>query len=411
MFKRDLDGLLEKTMEEIHGLNYVEQFLEIFPGFFPKHLPVPGMCVFFLNNEGSRFVPYLDKKHSQTAVAPLTWESNLAIYLKDSMNTLVFKEESSLRIGLLKKTDPDLFEKIKIDIVIPLLCLKKLYGFVGIEANPRTYKELESITGFFHIFSNIFIPLVMAERAQVKNDINYYQVFRMDRLALVGEMAASAAHEIKNPLAGISTYLKYLTELEDFHKKDIIEALNDMKQSVQRIDETVKSLLSFSRYKKKKITKLGLSAAIESSIHSIALRIPAAVKVIREPGEDLIVETDTQQIQQVLVNILLNAVEAIGEKNGKIIIRTYVSGRDQLPSRELFNISIKDNGPGIDKAFKEKLFQPFRTTKEEGTGLGLYTCYWLMKSLGGTIDITSDEMGTEAILSLPYSFDDEIEEH
>ncbi len=409
MFKqRDLDGLLEKTLEEIQELNYVEQFLEILPGFFTKHLPATRVCVFFLNNDQTKFEPYLDKKHSQTAVAPLTWDSNLAIYLKDTKKTLVFKEESSMRTGLLKKTDPGLFETIKIDIVIPLLSLNKLYGFVGIEANPRTYKELVSITGFFHIFSNIFIPLVMAERARVKNDINYYQVFRMDRLALVGEMAASAAHEIKNPLAGISTFLKYFTELEDFKKADIIDELDIMKQSVQRIDETIKSLLSFSRYKEKKITRLSLSPAIEASIQSIALRIPAAVKVIKELGEDLIVETDTQQLQQVVVNILLNAVEAIGKKDGQIVIRTYVTGRAQLPSRELFNISIKDNGPGIDKDFKEKLFHPFRTTKEEGTGMGLYTCYWLMKSLGGSIDITSDETGTEVILSLPYSFDDEI---
>ncbi|MDQ1353993.1 MAG: hypothetical protein QG657_4302, partial [Acidobacteriota bacterium] len=102
-----------------------------------------------------------------------------------------------------------------------------------------------------------------------------------------------------------------------------------------------------------------------------------------------------------------NAVEAIGEKQGEIVIATYVTGRDQLPSKEMFNISIKDNGPGIEESFKEKLFQPFQTTREEGTGLGLYTCYGLMKSLGGSIVINSSQLGTEVLLSLPYSFEDD----
>jgi signal transduction histidine kinase len=269
---------------------------------------------------------------------------------------------------------------------------------------------LEQITGFFKIFANILFPLVICERIQEENSRNYYKIYRMDRLAMVGELAASAAHEIKNPLAGISTFLKYFTELPDFKKEDIIDELEIMKQSVQRIDEIVKSFLSFSRYKKRKIVKLNLGEAIESSIQSIALKIPPAVKVVKKIDEDLTVETDLQQLQQVLVNILFNAVEAIDKTEGEIVISTYVSGRDQLPSKELFNISIKDNGPGIDESFKEKLFQPFQTTKEEGTGLGLYTCYGLMKSLGGNIKISSGKRGTEAVLSLPYSFDDEMEE-
>jgi signal transduction histidine kinase len=198
--------------------------------------------------------------------------------------------------------------------------------------------------------------------------------------------------------------------LEDFKKEDIIDELKVMRQSVQRIDEIVKSLLSFSRYKKKKISKLNLSELIESSLHSIALKIPSHIKIRKEIEEDLMIETDFQQLQQVLINILFNGIEAIGKREGEIVIHTHVSGRDQLPSEELFNISIKDNGPGIEESFREKLFQPFQTTKEEGTGMGLYICYGLMKSLGGSININSDERGTEVVISLPFSFDDEFEE-
>ncbi len=407
MFKKNVSDLLEKALEEIERLNYVEQFLEVFPGFFSKRLPVSGLSLFFPDRDETAFIPYLEEKPSQLKLEPVTAGSNVIVYLKNSKKPVVLRDENPARLNYLKKTDARLFETKKIDILIPLFSIDKLYGFVAIEANNKTYKELEAISGFFKIFSNILIPLVRGERMQLENSRNYYKIYRMDRLAMVGELAASAAHEIKNPLAGISTFLKYFTELTDFKKEDIIDELKIMKDSVQRIDEIVKSLLSFSRFKKKEISKTGLCSVIESSLHSIALKIPSNIKIVKNTDEALRVETDASQLQQVVVNILFNAAEAIGKKEGEIVISTYVSGRDKLPSREMFNISIKDNGPGIDESFKEKLFQPFQTTKEEGTGLGLYTCYGLMKSLGGGIRISSPGAGTEVILSLPYSFDDE----
>lgn len=410
MVKKDSIRLLEKALAEIETLNYAEQFLDLFPDFFPNHLAISGLSVFMLNSDNTKFIPYLEEKYSQLILEPITWDSNIVIYLNNSRKTIVFRDESPARIRFIKKTNPDLFQKVKVDVIIPLFSFKKLHGFTVIETNNKTYRELDHIIGFFKIFSNILIPMVISERAQVESSKNYYQIYKMDRLAMVGELAASAAHEIKNPLAGISTFLKYFTELEDFKKEDIIDELQVMKQSVQRIDEIVKSLLSFSRYKKKKISKINLSELIGSSLHSIALKIPDQVKIREEIEEDLMIETDFQQLQQVLINILFNAIEAIGNIEGEIVIRTYVSGRDKLPSEEWFNISIKDNGPGIEASFKEKLFQPFQTTKEEGTGMGLYTCYGLMKSLGGSINIISDERGTEVIISLPFSFDDEFEE-
>lgn len=413
MFKKDFSGslaLLEKALAEIEALNYVEQFLDVFPEFFAKHLPVSGISVFVLNNEETEFVPYVEPKYTPLKLNPITRDANMVTYLKNKKEPVVIKDENPSRVTFLQKTNPDLFEILEVDIVIPLFSIKKLYGFVVIEADNKTFRELESIIHFFKVFSNILIPLVMGERSRIENSRNYYKIYRMDRLAMVGELAASAAHEIKNPLAGISTFLKYFTELEDFKKADIVEELQVMKDSVQRINEIVKSLLSFSRFKKKKIAKIRLTDIIETTLHSIILKIPSFIKVVKKFDDDLVIETDSQQLQQVLVNILFNALEAIGKKEGEIVISTYVSGRDQMPSREMFNISVKDTGPGIDESFKEKLFQPFQTTKEEGTGLGLYTCYGLMKSLGGNIKINSTGKGTEVILSLPYSFDEEYEE-
>ncbi|UCH92765.1 MAG: hypothetical protein JSV88_21050, partial [Candidatus Aminicenantes bacterium] len=362
MVRKDFNRLLEKALAEIETLNYAEQFLDLFPDFFSKYLPVSGLSAFILNSDNTTFVPYVEEKYSQLRLEPITWDANVVIYLKNSRKTIVLRDENAARVRFLKKTNTDLFEKMKPDIIIPLFSLKKLYGFVVIEASNKTYKELDHIIDFFKIFSNILISLVIGERAQLENSRNYYQIYKMDRLAMVGELAASAAHEIKNPLAGISTFLKYFTELKDFKKKDIIDELEVMKQSVQRIDDIVKSLLIFSRYKKKKISKVSLSELLESSLHSIALKVPAHIKIRKEIDEELMIETDYQQLQQVVINILFNAIEAIDKREGEIVIRTYVTGRDQLPSEELFDISIKDNGPGVQESFKQKLFQPFQTT-------------------------------------------------
>ncbi len=247
--KRDFSPLLGKALEEIESLNYAEQFLDLLPDFFVKHLPMAGLTLFMLDNDNRLFLPFLEEKKSQLHALPrpVDWNSNLVVYLKNSGKAVILKEEKPSRIRFFKKTDPELFESLSPDIVIPMLSLNKLYGFLVIEANSGTFRELEYIVEFFRIFANIIIPMVVGERSQVENNRNYYKIYRMDRLAMVGELVASAAHEIKNPLAGISTFLRYFTELKDFKKADIIDELKIMKDSVGRIDDIVKSLLSFSR--------------------------------------------------------------------------------------------------------------------------------------------------------------------
>ncbi|MCP4152468.1 MAG: hypothetical protein GY757_32315 [bacterium] len=410
IFKKDSNNkLLERTLHEIEALNYPDQFLALAPDFFVQHLPVKRASLFFFNHEQSRFIPYLGAKYRHLKLQPVTPDSHLPVYLKNSGKTILFKDEEPSVAEFLKKSNPDLFQVHRVDLVIPLLSLNEFHAFVLIEAGTKTYKELEPMENYFKLLSNMLIPLIVSERIQIANNKNYYKIYRMDRLAMVGELAASAAHEIKNPLAGIYTYLNYFTELEDFKKTDIIEEVTAMKQSIQRIDEIIKSLLSFSRYTKRKVGLFSLYEVVESSLTSIRLKIPSTTVIVKELDAELVVNMDFQHLQQVVINIIFNAAEAIGTEPGRIVIQTYVSGRDQLPSKEMYNISIKDNGPGIGDDFKEQLFQPFNSTKEDGTGLGLYTCLGLMKSMGGNITINSSNQGTEAIISLPYSFEEDEE--
>ncbi|MCP4213797.1 MAG: HAMP domain-containing histidine kinase [bacterium] len=410
IFKKDPDNkLLERTLQEIEAFNYPDQFLPLAPDFFAEHLPVKRVSLFFFNHEQSRFIPYLGAKYRHLKLQPITPDSHLVVYLKNSKKTIVFKEEEPSVAEFLKTSNPDLFQLHPVDLVIPLLSMNRFHAFVVIAAGAKTYKELEPMENYFKLLSNMLIPLIVSERIQIANNKNYYKIYRMDRLAMVGELAASAAHEIKNPLAGIYTYLNYFTELEDFTRNDIIEEVTAMKQSIRRIDEIIRSLLGFSKYTQRKVGLFSLSELIESSLASIRLKVPPTTTIVKEMEDELMVNMDFQHLQQVVINIIFNAAEAIGTKPGKIVIHTYVSGRDQLPSKEMYNVSIKDNGPGIDPDFQEQLFQPFHSSKEEGTGLGLYTCLGLMKSMGGNITINSSDQGTEVIISFPYSFEDDEE--
>lgn len=402
-----LRELLTNALSTLSSLNYVEQFLEIFPDFLHQHLPVEKAVVFFLNKDGSEFKPFYPEGNPGTPLHPFTQQSNLVIYLKNYPKPLVLKQENAAKLKVLKKFNSDAFEEIQPDLIVPLLAYRRLYGFLMIKAKNRFFKEIEEYSAFFEFLAHMVVPKIAEERMQLESDRNYYKIYRMDRLALVGELAASAAHEIKNPLAGISTYLTYFMEKNDFKKADIYEELIIMKQSIGRIDHIVKSLLSFSRFGEMKITSTDLSDLIEATLKTVAFKIPRNVRVNNLSKEHLVIETDAERLRQVLINIIFNAADALGRTEGEITLRTFISGRDQLPSRERFNISIRDTGPGIPDEFKEKLFQPFQTTKADGTGLGLYTCYGLMKSLGGEIKIESSTAGTEVVLSMPAVYEEE----
>jgi signal transduction histidine kinase len=113
------------------------------------------------------------------------------------------------------------------------------------------------------------------------------------------------------------------------------------------------------------------------------------------------VESDGNRLKQVFINVFFNALEALkGIENSEIIIRIYSEYND-LPKNIRHIIAITDNGPGIPAAIKEKVLQPFFTTKKEGTGLGLYISYSIMKTLKGDLEIHSSGQGTRVNLILP----------
>jgi signal transduction histidine kinase len=210
-------------------------------------------------------------------------------------------------------------------------------------------------------------------------------------------MAAGIAHEINNPLAGI---LLFSTNMRKKAPEDgtIREGLEIIIRETQRCKGIIQDLLEFSRDKEPKKVFAGINDIIEKSLNILnnefRLRHISIEKDLADDMPDI--PLDINLMQQVLVNLLINAVEAIQE-NGKINIRSFMS-----PDQRVEKIEIADTGRGIPGNHLVKIFDPFFSTKKNGTGLGLAVSYGIVQKHDGHIHVSSEpEQGTSFTIEIP----------
>lgn len=238
------------------------------------------------------------------------------------------------------------------------------------------------------------------------------QLIRSEKLASIGRLAAGVAHEINNPIGFIKSNLEifgeYAERLAETMKNqegfkndykyittDIKNMLKETAEGVDRIIKIVSELKTFSKKDEGIKTAADLNEVMEGVLKIIRNEIKYKAELKKEYGRIPSVECDRQQVEQVFMNILLNAVQAIEEK-GSIAIRTYV--KDKYVYAE-----ISDTGRGISEEIKDKIFDPFFTTKRGiGTGLGLSISYDIMKKHNGDIKVESvPDKGTKFLVSFP----------
>jgi two-component system NtrC family sensor kinase len=235
----------------------------------------------------------------------------------------------------------------------------------------------------------------VAERAEEMKKINS-QLFRSEKLASLGKLAAGVAHEINNPLTGILTNSSLLLEdlpADDPRREDV----EVMVHETIRCREIVKRLLDFARQTKPQKRLADINVLIENIV--LLVRNQTSFRNIlieKKLGEIPEVLVDPDQIQQVFVNIILNAAEAM-TKGGVLTITS-----DTSPKGDSLVIRIADTGPGISEEVRERIFDPFYTTKEHGTGLGLSISYGIVEQHGGTISLESClGKGSTFLIQLP----------
>ncbi len=223
--------------------------------------------------------------------------------------------------------------------------------------------------------------LAALRRSQAELEAFYLErMARADRFAAVGEVATGLAHEIKNPLAGLSGALELLAEDLARHPRHA-EVVGEMRHQVQRLTHTMESLLSFARPPKARLRSTDVNHTLEKVLFLIRQQSRGTlVEIEAALGAELPqVLADPAQLEQVFLNLCLNAVQAMAGRAGllRVSSRPGESG--------LVIVEVADTGPGIPGDLREQLFKPFFTTKREGNGLGLAISARIVAEHGGHI--------------------------
>jgi two-component system nitrogen regulation sensor histidine kinase GlnL len=244
---------------------------------------------------------------------------------------------------------------------------------------------------------------------------------RRDRLASLGELSAGVAHEIRNPLTGIATSAQILRRrLESGDARG--QFVDLILEESARLERIVEGLLQFARPAAPQLSRQSVLPALDKAltlVHELAVRQNVLLHVERAPDVPPIF-VDHDQVLQVLLNVLMNALQALA-KGGEIRVslktarkraaaRSAIGRRagdrlepaGEMPLLDVVELRVQDNGPGIPAADLARVFDPFYTTRAQGTGLGLSICQTIIREHGGTITIESVVgQGTAVIIDLP----------
>jgi len=238
-------------------------------------------------------------------------------------------------------------------------------------------------------------------RKQKDTDSLTEKLIQADKLVLLGQLSAGVAHEIRNPLAAVNLNLQLLAR-QFAEGTNEYNSIQTALQGVERISRIVEITLNFSKPSVPDIKKLDINSIILSSLDLVAAEIKKKeIQMDIKLDEKLpLLSADAKQIQQVLINLLTNATDAINGY-GLIKIRTYLDESDYYHGKYLI-ISIEDNGLGISQDELSKIFNPFFTKKSNGTGLGLSISQRIVQQHKGRIDVISKKgKGTVFKVKLP----------
>ena len=228
------------------------------------------------------------------------------------------------------------------------------------------------------------------------------EILRSQRLASIGQLAAGVAHEIRNPLSSIKGFATYFKERYRDTPKDH-QTAEIMIQEVERLDRVIGQLMEFARPMRIEEKSTGLDALIRHSLKMVegdAHKKHVTLEFNRDPGIER-ATIDADRIKQVLLNLYLNAIEAMDDGGSLTVLAKRSEGDNGL------KITVSDTGPGITEKDLPHLFDPYFTTKPSGTGLGLAIVHKIVESHNGEIEITSAPgEGTVVTILLPHALED-----
>jgi len=362
---------------------------------------VKQVHIFLLNNELYRFFINGDPQLNRELY--FTLNDRLIFWLRSNETYLNLVKQPDIKTFLTERENMVL-DKLEAKFICPLRVMNKTKGMVVLtdKAYGQTFEQEE-----------VYLLLTLIDQASfaIENALLYQmqadrlkKMYHADRMAIMGQLAAGAAHEIRNPLTSIRSTIQYLKrDIKDPGKSQMV---SNLISEVDRINTIIQGLLTFSKPYMPKSEKIDINAIIHQTLQLISNN--ASKKNIRIEyflnTQKNWIEADPAQLKQVFLNILINAIQAIGN-DGEINISVEDSeSSETIPHgiKEEVYIIITDNGTGIAQEDIDKIFDPFYTTKNDGTGLGLSISYGIINRHGGDIKVKSMAgESTTVIISLP----------
>lgn len=397
MKETEFSSFLNQVIEAATGAHSARDVLPTLPALIRKHFPLAGVILFYREADGSDFRPFSDE-FPPAELPALKETSTMVESFISRREPLLLKPDTRFHFELFDRETGGVLKRAGINLVVPLHSRSCYRGLLLGSLGKKEECRAGTIASAIQAAAQMYIPLIETERMETENDRNYYRLFKFDRLVLLGKMAASLAHELRTPL---STVLFEIAGIRNRTTGDpeIAAACSKVDGEIARAGAMIESLLVFSKFKEMRTEPIRLREFVAETIRDIpSKKIPAGIRIAIEDGEEFVVSSDRDRLKQVLFNILFNALEALAE-TGEISVRVF-RRHQEVPKNRFHVISVQDNGPGIPDKWKEKVLEPFFTTKKEGTGLGLYISYGIMKTLRGDLEIQSSKKGTRVDLIL-----------
>ncbi len=270
-------------------------------------------------------------------------------------------------------------------------------GFVGdtrSEGEPLPTDELRAV--------GLYLRNLMSDMADTRGklDQSRSELKESEKLASVGKLAASVAHEIRNPLTAIKMWLLSIQK-EVGGEEALDRKFGILSEEIRRLENIVRNFLEFSRPPELNLSVESISLLLDNTLELAEPRIAhRTTKLVREDSPNLPpILADREQLKQVLLNLLNNAAEATGEGGQITVITTAESERD---GRKMVVVRVSDSGPGVPKEVSDRVFEPFFSTKDEGTGLGLSIAARIMARHEGRLVLeSSNEQRTTFAVFIP----------
>jgi len=315
-------------------------------------------------------------------------------YVRTDLERVVQREQGGHEEASARLRTMDAMEA---DLTLPIRSGGLVLGWLNV-------KDERWSDGFSHDEIRRLVSTVNRAGVILENLHSFEQIKEQHRLAALGTMSAGLAHEIRNPLAGLKGAAQYLQG--DASPDEIPDFLDIIVEEGNRLNEVVTQFLDYARPYNIRPATISPTKLVHRAVELVrAEGLPPTVQIEEHFADTPDVEVDPDKIHQVVLNLLQNALHAVGE-NGLVEVKIQEGTLENLPKRgaPALIISVKDNGPGIASEDQDNLFIPFFTTKEHGTGLGLAICRRLLEAHKGEISVRSRSgKGSTFTVRLPWS--------